>query len=410
MSRRRWSCLVGLLLLLLLVALGFPYAIRRLGGAFTHAPAEAEHGLSAGARGLIERAFQGLDSERLLDYHTHLVGLGTSDSGAFVSPRMRSWWHLTKRLQFEVYLSASGVTDVEDADRQYVARLSDQIRHIPGHGRYLLLAFDRNHDNPEQTEFYVPNAYAFRVAEAHPDLFVPAMSVHPYRPDALTELEHWAKRGARIVKWLPNAMGIDPASERCDAYYAKMKELDLALLTHVGEEQAVDTEGAQELGNPLRLRRALDAGVKVILAHCASLGQGEDLDAPGTRRDNFDLFLRLMDEPRHEGRLFGEISALLQYNRIPRPLMTLLERKDLHPRLVNGSDYPLPAVNVVVRTRMLVKLGVITADERTHLNEIYDYNPLLFDFVSKRTLKHPESGHGFAPSIFLAHPALAPAR
>ena len=30
---------------------------------------------------------------------------------------------------------------------------------------------------------------------------------------------------------------------------------------------------------------------------------------------NFDLFLRLMDEKRYEGLVFGEISAMTQFNR-----------------------------------------------------------------------------------------------
>ena len=35
----------------------------------------------------------------------------------------------------------------------------------------------------------------------------------------------------------------------------------------------------RRIGNPLRLRRALDAGVRVVVAHCASMGQDRDLDA-----------------------------------------------------------------------------------------------------------------------------------
>ena len=136
------------------------------------------------------------------------------------------------------------------------------------------------------------------------------------------------------------------------------------------------------------------------MAHAASLGSNEDLDHPGTSALNFDLFLRLMDEPRYRGRLFGEISAMTQENRLPGPLLGLLARTDLHPRLVNGSDYPLPAINVVIQTSSLVRHGMITEKERTGLNEIYDYNPLTFDYVLKRTLRHPETGARFATSIF----------
>jgi predicted TIM-barrel fold metal-dependent hydrolase len=210
-----------------------------------------------------------------------------------------------------------------------------------------------------------------------------------------------------MVKWLPNAMGMNPADELCDPFYQKMKELGLVLLSHGGEEKAVEAEEDQKLGNPLLLRRALDHGVKVIVAHCAGLGLNEDLDDPKRKlTDNFDLFLRLMKEKRYEGLVFADISAMTQFNRCLRPLATILSREDLHERLVNGSDYPLPAVNVLIRTGTLAKHGYITRAERAGLNEIYDYNPLLFDFVLKRTIRLPGTERRLPASLFLARPGL----
>ena len=49
---------------------------------------------------------------------------------------------------------------------------------------------------------------------------------------------------------------------------------------------------------------------------------------------------------------------------------------------------------------------MITMEERGRLNEIYHYNPLLFDFVLKRTLRHPDTGARFPASVFELHPAL----
>jgi predicted TIM-barrel fold metal-dependent hydrolase len=225
--------------------------------------------------------------------------------------------------------------------------------------------------------------------------------VHPYRADAVQELERCAARGTTLVKWLPNAMGMDPANPRCDAFYAAMARLGMTLLTHAGEEQAVESEETQEFGNPLRLRRALDAGVSVIVAHCASLGQGLDLDDPaGKLVDNFDLFLRLMDDPRYVGRVWGEISALTQVGRSGRPLVTMLARTDLHERLVNGSDYPLPAIDVMFQTGSLRKAGYLNAAEADALDEIWAANPLLFDLVLKRTVKHPQTSARFPVSVF----------
>lgn len=394
-----------------LIFLVFPLVLRQISGAFSHQPSELRSGLTPGARDLLNKAFEDVDPTQLLDYHAHLAGIGAGGTGNFVNPDMRSWLHPIDYLKFSVYLGASGVHSLENADREFVIRLVDQARNIKRHGKYCLLAFDKyyNRDGSldlNKTELYISNEYVFAVAEEYPDLFEPVISVHPYRSDALEDLEKWSRRGAKMVKWLPNAMGIDPADPGCDSFYERMKKLDLVLLSHVGEEQAVDAVDDQKLGNPLRLRRPLDLGVKVIAAHCASLGEDEDLDHPDKPLlPSFDLFLRLMEEGRYQGLLFGEISAMTQYNRIGRPLATIIDRTDLHSRLVNGSDYPLPAINILIRTRSLVKSGFITEQERDHLNEIYDYNPLLFDFVVKRTIKLPGSDRRLPASVFLRKPA-----
>jgi len=386
--------------------------IHSIGGAFTKQPQELNSKLSTKSSDLVKRAFDDIDPEKLIDHHVHIAGLGVGGTNAFVNPKMLTWRHPFHRLKLKVYMSSAGVSDEDNADPQAAARLADLVKSIKDHGKHRLLAFDKNYRkdgtvNLEKTEFYVPNEYVFELAERYPDLFVPNISVNPYRPDAIAELEKWARRGARIVKWLPNAMGIDPSDPKCDSFYQKMKELDLILLSHGGEEKAVEAEEDQKLGNPLLLRRALDHGVKVIVAHCAGLGSNEDLDSKDRKQiDNFDLFLRLMDEKRYEGLLFGEISAMTQFNRSGEPLRTMLAREDLHERLVNGSDYPLPAVNLLIRTRPLVKQGYINSSEAESMKEIYDYNPLLFDFVLKRTLKHPETSRRLPAAVFMTNSAL----
>ena len=97
---------------------------------------------------------------------------------------------------------------------------------------------------------------------------------------------------------------------------------------------------------------------------------------------------------------------MTQFNRIGK-LQTIFAREDLHERMVNGSDYPLPAVNILIRTRPLVKQGYLTNSEGECLREIYDYNPLLFDFVLKRTLKHPETSKLLPASVFMTNPVLS---
>ena len=55
---------------------------------------------------------------------------------------------------------------------------------------------------------------------------------------------------------------------------------------------------------------------------------------------------------------------------------------------------------------MLRKQGYITADERSWLNEIYDYNPLLFDLVLKRAIKIPGTEQRLPKGIFMANTVL----
>lgn len=383
-----------------------------VGGNFIGEPSEMNDRLSPGAGKLLSAAFSDLDRDRLADFHVHVAGTDSSNSGIWMNPDIFSWWHPIMRFQFKVYMSAACVTDIAQADEQYMDRLVKLTRSVPDQGRYFIYAMDRHYlpdgrkDN-EATTLYVPNEYIFSLAKAYPDRFVPVMSVHPYRKDALQEMERWAKVGGRFIKWLPNTMGIDPGLDRLVPIYRFMRERDIVLLTHTGRERAIDASDQQELGNPLLLRKPLDMGVKAVALHCASDGEGVDLDDPDKKKvSNFDLFLRLMDEPRYEGLLFGEISAVTFMNRLGKPLKTILERRDLHHRIVNGSDYPLPGINFLIHTKQLADEGYITEAEAGCLNEIYGYNPLLFDFVVKRTLRHPATGKKLSPSIFMIPEAL----
>ncbi len=363
--------------------------------------------LSVGAQALVESAVRDFDGDPAFDHHVHTVGTGENESGARINRKFQSWLHPRQHVQFLAYQRAFGIDDVARTESQSSARFLRLARGV-GVSRFALLAFDAHYEldgnvNEDETEFYVPNEHVERLARENPDVFVAVASVHPYRADAVQELERCAAAGTKTVKWLPNAMGMDPANPRCDAFYAAMARLGMTLISHAGEEQAVESDATQEFGNPLRLRRALDAGVRVIVAHCASRGEGLDLDAPtGTRAENFDLFLRLMDDPRYVGRVFGEISALTQTGRNGRPLATMLARMDLHERLVNGSDYPLPVIDALFRTGELQGAGYITVDEAEQLDEIWAANPLLFDLVLKRTVKHPATGVRFPASVFRA--------
>ena len=360
---------------------------------------------NSAANDIITAAWDGIDGHNFWDCHVHLLGLGDSGGGAWVNPDMRKLSHPILFAQFKFFLNAACVEDNGRVDNDFVTRLLDNLAGLAPGARLNILAFDHAYDADGRQQlkgshFHVPNGYASAVARRHPGKLEWTASIHPYREDAVPALQQAVRDGARAVKWLPPSMNIDPASPRCDAFYDALARIGVPLLSHAGFERAVHVPAAQALGNPLRLRRALDHGVRVIVAHCASMGDGEDLDAgAGARRlTNFELFARLMSEPRYEKLLYGDVSAMTQLNRIGPALNSVLERDDWHPRLINGSDYPLPGVFPLFSMKTMADRGYIDDRQAETIRAIRPHNPLLFDFVLKRTIRY--QGKGFSPSVF----------
>jgi len=137
------------------------------------------------------------------------------------------------------------------------------------------------------------------------------------------------------------------------------EELGLILLSHGGEEKAVEAEEDQKLGNPLLLRRPLELGVKVISSPTVPASATTKTSTiPGENASPTLIVSAFDGRKRYEGLLFADISAMTQYNRAGRPLMTIMGREDLHDRLVNGSDYPLPAINVFDQDQHAPEAGI----------------------------------------------------
>ncbi len=354
---------------------------------------------------MISEAIAGLDFSQVWDNHVHLIGLGDMDKTVFTNPDMMTWRHPLKHVQYQFYMDASCAGERGQVDQGYVDRMRLLTHDLPPGMKIMLLAFDYFHDehgrhDKEKSFFHIPNDYTARVAVSDPQRFEWVASIHPYREDSIALLESAVAKGARAIKWLPEAMGIDPAARRCIPFYQAMQRLGLPLLSHAGHETAVGTEGSRESANPLVLRHALDQGVKVIVAHCASLGKAADLDkgAGRTEKPCFDLFVRMMNERQYEGLLTGDISALLQMNRLDEPIKYLLLKEEWHPRLINGSDYPLPGILPIIPLKQIVRMGLLQQQQATLLSEVRRYNPIWFDFLLKRMLRW--QGKGFADSVY----------
>ena len=235
-------------------------------------------------------------------------------------------------------LSSKG-TD-EEQDSRYVEYLTGLLdtpfkRHCA-----VLLAMDGVYDSSgeldlNQTPFLISNDYLFQVCSRNSQMY-PGASINPYRVDALDELERVKELGAVLIKWIPNSQGIDPADKRILPFYRRMSELGLPLLTHAAEEHAIPVVD-QSFGDPNRLYRPLEEGVKVIAAHSA--GDGVSFKYP--------YFARFLEMLELYPNLFGDISALT-LGHMTGYLRHFLEHPHLFERLYYGSDFPLqffPAVS-----------------------------------------------------------------
>ena len=384
--------------------------VDHLGGASSKLPADIDK-LSSDARALVERSLSDIDPDKMIDYHVHMLGTGTSGSGIYLGPPLTS--SLQGKAMAALYSSGGGIKNDGNGDEEYVARLRELLKHSPLSGPSHILAYDETYHTDgrlfrDETMFYIPNQYVYDLSQRYPEEFVPVISINPLRSDALDELSHWAALGVRYLKWSAPRMEFSPGNKRFTAFYQLMADHGMVLLTHGGPYSAARS-AAQGFGNPLHLRLPLSLGVKVIIAHSASSGMCEDFDATSQPKlvvPCFDLFMRLLGNSAFEELLFGDISAILNSSHLGNPLKELLAHPELHSRLLYGSDYPGPAINIVISTSDIAEQGFISEAEAKALNEIYDYNPLLFDYVLQRTVQHPETGARFSAAIFQQNPRL----
>lgn len=311
----------------------------------------------------------------VVDIHTHLAGIGQNQSGCFIRPAK---YHSILYGLMRWKLGIAGAHRQDRLDLAYRERLQRDVNAAAEHRvlqAAVVFAHDRVHredgsvHEPDQ-ELYVPNAYVFRCAEQAGGRFLPAASVHPYRPDALDETTRWIEQGAVALKWLPNSQGMDPRDPRCLPIYRLLAEKRVPLIAHTGGEHTVRIR-CRALGHPDVLRPALEAGVTVIMAHCA------------TKSGLFDphWFPAFVALARRYPHCYGDTSALNTPGR-SRWHPHVLREEGLAERLVHGSDYPVPPTAWF----SLRRLGWTRARQ---LQRIWSF--LERDVAIKRALGYPEA-------------------
>jgi uncharacterized protein len=281
------------------------------------------------------------DLDRPIDMHVHLVGNGRSGSGCWL--RLGStWWERPLAAYMLNHIGLNGTSlQSPEFDERFVEHLLGLIRGSSIRA-VALLAQDEVY-RPDGTRredlgtFYVPNDYVLRLAAQHWE-FLPVVSVHPARRDAIEELDRCIAAGAVMLKLLPNCHDVDCSDPRYRRFWERMAEARLPLLAHTGGEHTVQVINAA-YSDPRTLIQPLECGVTVIAAHAATRsGLGDP--------EYFHEWASMLERWPN---LYGDTSA---WNVPMRGRFAGISTAGLiSERLLHGSDYPVPVNGVWARMR-----------------------------------------------------------
>jgi predicted TIM-barrel fold metal-dependent hydrolase len=274
----------------------------------------------------------------VIDCHVHVC--------AFTPPHGKTSTHLLSTLPFRFMRWRLGLRGSDGQTELDLERtLVSAIRDTPLIDAVVVLAFDAVYDDDGRfdaanTHLYVTNDYALELCRRHPETMLFGASVHPYRKDAVKELERCIAAGAVLLKWLPIVQDFNPADERCYPLYEALAHHKVPLLAHTGGEKSLPNLDTS-VADPMLLVPALKRGVTVIAAHCGTKS------APG-ETDFLPNWEFLAREHEH---FYGDTAALNLPTRC-YAYRRLMEDEFLRSKLLHGSDWPilpLPPLSVGMR-------------------------------------------------------------
>lgn len=305
-----------------------------------------------------------------IDMHVHVVGNGSGGTGCWL--RVGGWRRPLAALMLrDIGLPLRALSG--DLDNLYIERLLLQARES-SLDAIVILAQEQVYDDQGHLvegagAFYVPNDYVLQLARKHPE-FLPAVSIHPARPDALEELERCLAGGAVMMKCLPNCQNINCNDRRFKAFWERMAQAGLPLLAHTGGEHTLPVV-RPEYADPRVLSLPLECGVNVIAAHCGTKSGFSD-------PDYFHIFAGMT---RRFPNLYGDNSAFnvpMRGKHVPECLASPLVE-----RIVHGSDYPVPVHGLWAWCRGFVPWHEFRRCERLK-------NVLERDYQLKRAMGFPD--------------------
>jgi predicted TIM-barrel fold metal-dependent hydrolase len=263
----------------------------------------------------------------IIDGHVHISAF-TPGHGSMSPALLKSIPFTFMRWRFG--LDGNGAAD-ERAVRELLFRTIDATNLDAA----AVLGFDGVYDldgnfDQARTHLFVTNDYVIELAAANPKIIF-AASIHPYRKDAVAEIERCAAAGAALVKWLPIVQDFNPAHPKCIPFYEALAHFGI-LLSHTGTENALPNLD-RTVADPMLLQEAVRRGVKVIAAHCGSRLLPWEIDY-------FPNWAKLARDHEH---FYGDTAALNVPGR-GYVYDTILRDETLRKKLVHGSDWPIIAI------------------------------------------------------------------
>lgn len=270
-----------------------------------------------------------------IDIHLNLAGVGTNESGCYASSQFRRRYSF---LFFRIIYKFTKRSLEMSADQDWTSLLVETIEKSKEVDYGICLGFDRVYDingthRSEWDQMVVPHDWVFKVCEEN-TVLLPGPGLHPYRPDALDILDEFNDRKACLIKWLPPAQNIDASDPKLIPFYEKLAGFGIPLLVHTGTEKTFKTQKiSKDYIDVMRLKLALDHGVKVIAAHTATgvLGSGE-------MNQRNQVLQLLSDYPN----FWVENSGICNPGRAHN-LFDLAETPLIAENTLYGSDFPVPS-------------------------------------------------------------------
>ena len=186
----------------------------------------------------------------------------------------------------------------------------------------------------------------YELYKKFPNEVIPFFSINPNRVDALDLIDKYVALGFKGAKFLQNYWDIDINNKQYIPYFEKIKSYDLPIIIHTGSEHAVKSNTMYEKIEVANL--AIKLGCKVVLAHFGVNMVMEQKLNKITNNFSFDNqkfgedYFKTLDYLEKNENVYADLSAMIMCFRSKTIEDLAKNQKQIHHKLLFGSDYPVP--------------------------------------------------------------------